>query len=104
MNSGTPASLAFPDRSSFGMIRLASAVTVAISCGVKYFGLYGALAAAADFFACCACWCACCASASVHAMPAIAGAAPSTFSTLRRFMLSIVSVSLDRAARGAAST
>ena len=39
MNSGTPASVALPERSSFGMIMSASAPTVAHSSAVKNFGL-----------------------------------------------------------------
>ena len=42
MNSGTPASVALPDRSSFGMIRSTSTRTVAYSCAVKNFGLNAA--------------------------------------------------------------
>jgi hypothetical protein len=43
MNSGTPASVALPDRSSFGMMMLASTATVAHSCALKNFGLYALL-------------------------------------------------------------
>jgi hypothetical protein len=39
MNSGTPASVALPERSSFGMIRSTRTRTVAYSCAVKNFGL-----------------------------------------------------------------
>ena len=39
MNSGTPASVALPERSSFGMMRSTSTRTVAYSCAVKNFGL-----------------------------------------------------------------
>ena len=39
MNSGTPASVAPPERSSLGMIRSTSMRTVCHSCGVKNFGL-----------------------------------------------------------------
>jgi hypothetical protein len=39
MKAGTPASDALPDRSSFGMIMSASAVTVASSAAVKNLGL-----------------------------------------------------------------
>ena len=35
MNSGTPASVALPERSSFGMMKSASTRTVSISCAVK---------------------------------------------------------------------
>ena len=47
MNSGTPASVALPDRSSFGMMMSTSTRTVAHSCAVKNFGLNGAFAPAA---------------------------------------------------------
>jgi hypothetical protein len=39
MNSGTPASVALPDRSSFGMMRSTSMRTVSHSWGLKNFGL-----------------------------------------------------------------
>ena len=55
MNSGTPASVALPDRSSFGMMMSTSMRTVAYSCGVKNFGLNGvpvAFAASAPPRAC----------------------------------------------------
>src|SRR3982751_1019694 len=39
MNSGTPASVAAPDRSSLGMMMSTSTRTVAYSCAVKNFGL-----------------------------------------------------------------
>ena len=39
MNSGTPASVALPDRSSFGMIMSTRMRTVCHSWGVKNFGL-----------------------------------------------------------------
>jgi hypothetical protein len=39
MNSGTRASVALPDRSSFGMMMSTSRLIVAHSCGVKNFGL-----------------------------------------------------------------
>ena len=42
MNAGTPASVALPDRSSLGMMRSTSTLTVAYSCAVKNFGLNGA--------------------------------------------------------------
>src|SRR5947208_606914 len=42
MNSGTPASVAPPERSSFGMIRSTSRRTVSHSWAVKCFGSYGA--------------------------------------------------------------
>jgi hypothetical protein len=51
MYSGTPASLALPERSSFGMTMSASSVIVAYSCAVKNFGLCGPFAAAAAGFA-----------------------------------------------------
>ena len=41
MNSGTPASLALPDRSSRGMMRSASRRTVSYSCAVKNVGVNG---------------------------------------------------------------
>ncbi len=50
MNAGTPASVALPDRSSFGMIRSTSTPTVAYSCAVKNFGFSGV----AGFAACAA--------------------------------------------------
>ena len=55
MNSGTPASVALPERSSFGMMRSTSTRTVAHSCGVKNFGLNAAFPAAAALRACFAC-------------------------------------------------
>ena len=39
MNSGTPASVALPDRSSFGMMRSTSTRTVCYWCAVKNFGV-----------------------------------------------------------------
>jgi hypothetical protein len=39
MNSGTPASVALPERSSLGMTMSTSMLTVAHSCAVKNFGL-----------------------------------------------------------------
>ena len=42
MNCGTPASVALPERSSFGMMRSTSSLTVAYSWAVKNFGLNGA--------------------------------------------------------------
>src|SRR5213080_2796821 len=42
MNSGTPASVALPERSSLGMMRSTSRRTVSHSCAVKFFGSYGA--------------------------------------------------------------
>ena len=41
MNCGTPASVALPERSSFGMMRSTSTLTVAYSWAVKNFGLNG---------------------------------------------------------------
>src|SRR6476661_7715547 len=84
MNSGTPASVALPDRSSLGMIMLASMAMVAHSWGVKNFGLYGVPVFSAVVCAVCACVCASCASASVHTNPAAAGAAASSRSSVRR--------------------
>ena len=52
MNSGTPASVALPDRSSFGMMRSTSTRTVAYSCAVKNFGLKAAGFAPAGAGAC----------------------------------------------------
>ena len=47
MNSGTPASVALPERSSFGMMMSTSTRTVAYSCAVKNFGLKAAAVRAA---------------------------------------------------------
>ena len=65
MNSGTPASVALPDRSSFGMMMSASTRTSLNSVAVKNFGTNGFAVAAAR--AACADAAACAASASVHA-------------------------------------
>ena len=83
MNSGTAASVALPERSSFGMMRSTSTRTVAHSCGVKNFGLNGDLAAVVAFRACVAAWWACSASAGVHVNPTAAGTAPSALSAFR---------------------
>ena len=48
MNSGTPASMALPDRSSRGMMRSTSTRTVSYSCAVKNFGMNGVAAGAAS--------------------------------------------------------
>ena len=84
MNSGTAASVALPERSSFGMMRSTSTRTVAHSCGVKNFGLNARFGLSAVAFRACvaACW-ACSASAGVHVNPTAAGTAPSAFSAFR---------------------
>src|SRR5258708_27855586 len=91
MNSGTPASVALPDRASFGMMMSTSTRTVAYSCAVKNFGLKSAgRAPAGALRAACA---ALAASASVQVNPAASGTDPSSPSIDRRFSL----VMLDRA-------
>ena len=86
MNSGTPASVALPERSSFGMMRSTSTRTVAYSCAVKNFGLNATRVLCAVARAACACWCAACASASVQAKPAATGADEISLSNVRRLM------------------
>jgi len=55
MNSGTPASVALPERSSFGITRSTSIRTVAYSWAVKNFGLNAAFVACAVAVAAAAC-------------------------------------------------
>src|SRR3990170_6116894 len=92
MNSGTPASVALPDRSSFGMIKSTSSRTVAYSWAVKNFGLKAARLPCAVVRAARACWCASSASASVQTKPAATGAAEISLSSVRRSMSFIISV------------
>src|SRR5450759_4724708 len=97
MNSGTPTSVALPDRSSFGITMSTRTRTVAYSCAVKNVGLKAAPGFAAAR-AVCACWCACAASASVQVKPAASGAEPSSRSMVRRSMVDIAWLNPSRAA------
>ena len=83
MNSGTPASVALPDRSSFGMTMSASTLTSLNSVAVKNFGTNGFAVAARAAWAAAA---ACAASASVHAKVA-AGARSKNLEKSRRLVL-----------------
>ena len=55
MKAGTPASVALPDFSSFGMMMSTSTLTVAYSCAVKNFGLNAVVVFLATACASCAC-------------------------------------------------
>src|SRR5258708_14628079 len=94
MNSGPPASVALPDRSSFGIMRSTSTTMVAYSCGVKNVAVNGVgFSPAAARRAVCAAWAASAASAAVQVNPAARGTDPSSPSIERRLIL----VMLNRA-------
>ena len=103
MNCGTPASVALPDRSSRGMIRSTSTVTVAYSCAVKNFGLNGVARFAACARAASACSRACCASAGVQTSAAANGADVTMRSAARR-VIGAIRAFLDCAAARCART
>src|SRR6266480_6735544 len=82
MNSGTPASVALPERSSFGMIRSTSTRTVSHSWGVNCFGSYGVPRASASRARAEASR----SDSAVHGNAAASGAAAISPTTSRRFM------------------
>src|SRR3989454_1056705 len=100
MNSGTPASVALPDRSSLGMIKSTRTRTVSHSWAVNCFGSYGVRRASASRAR---------ADASrtdsgVHRNAAARGAVASSPMTSRRFMSAIPDlVCRDRIVAGAGS-
>src|SRR5256886_12467999 len=100
MNSGTPASVALPERSSLGRIRPPSTRTVPHSCGVNCFGSYGTPRASASRARADASR----TDSAAHGNPAASGAPAIRPTTSRRFMSAIPDlVCRDRIVAGAGS-